>query len=39
VFLLGDLPVVLIGRLRSDRVLLRPATPEPGAKPTGWPTS
>jgi hypothetical protein len=26
-FLLADLPVVLIGRLRSDRVLARPVTP------------
>ena len=31
-FVLADLPVVLIGRLRSDRVLLRPAAPpDPGA--------
>ena len=32
VFLLADLPVVLIGRLRSDRVLARPVTPRPGAR-------
>jgi hypothetical protein len=28
-FLLADVPVQLIGRLRSDRVLARPATPRP----------
>jgi hypothetical protein len=28
-FLLADLPVVLIGRLRSDRVLARPVEPRP----------
>jgi hypothetical protein len=28
-FLLADLPVVLIGRLRSDRVLARPVQPRP----------
>lgn len=39
-FVLGDLPVQLIGRLRSDRVMLRPA-PERQAgqsRPTGRPT-
>ena len=31
-FLLADLPVVLIGRLRSDRVLARPVEPRPGGR-------
>ena len=31
-FLLADLPVRLIGRLRSDRVLARPVTCRPGAR-------
>jgi hypothetical protein len=31
-FLLADLPVVLIGRLRSDRVLARPVATRPGAR-------
>jgi len=31
-FLLADLPVVLIGRLRSDRVLARPVSPRPDAR-------
>jgi hypothetical protein len=29
-FLLADLPVMLVGRLRSDRVLARPVQPRPG---------
>ena len=31
-WLLGDLPVELLGRLRSDRVLYFPAPPRPGGK-------
>ena len=31
-FLLAELPVVLIGRLRSDRVLARPVGPRPGGR-------
>jgi hypothetical protein len=31
-FLLADLPVTLIGRLRADRVLARPVTPRPDAR-------
>jgi hypothetical protein len=31
-FLLADLPVVLIGRLRSDRVLARPVGPRPAGR-------
>jgi hypothetical protein len=31
-FLLADLPVVLIGRLRSDRVLARPVEPRPAGR-------
>ena len=38
-FVLGDLPLQLIGRLRSDRVLLRPAPEHPGrqSRPVGRP--
>ena len=31
-FLLADLPVMLIGRLRSDRVLARPVGPRPARR-------
>jgi len=34
-YLLADLPVELLGRLRSDRVMLLPAPPrQPGSKPS-----
>src|SRR3954454_19348740 len=38
-FVLADLPVHLIGRLRADRVLLGPAPPRPldGSRPVGRP--
>jgi DDE superfamily endonuclease len=37
-FVLGDLPIQLIGRIRADRVLCAPVPPRPeGPRPTGRP--